>query len=418
MVLVTAKSQTSKTLITTSAPAAAGFSGERLKRLDGQLQAWVDKKLVNGVNAIIIRNGKIAYYKSFGYENIDKKTPMRTDHIFRNASQTKAITSVAAMMLVEEGKMMLSDPISKFIPEFRNPQVIKTFNMADTTWTAEPAKREPTIKDLLTHTSGIGYALIGDPKAVAMYGKHRIQVGLGIPGDTLGPMIKRLGRLPLIYHPGDQWQYSLSLDVLGYVIEVVSGMSFDKFLKQRLFDPLGMKDTYFYQPASNHNRIVALHGFDSTGLHVLSKKMNFVVPMDTEYPKWSNDKLFAGGAGLSGTIMDYAIFLQMLLNGGTYNGKQILSRSTVRQMTANHITPNIPGAALFGVEQFGLGFAITPDDASISSKGTYEWGGAFATDYWVDPKENIVALIYFNMLPLPVAGKETFRQLTYQALAD
>jgi CubicO group peptidase (beta-lactamase class C family) len=407
-------SQTSKTIITPSTPQAAGFSAERLKRLDNKLQEFVDSKLVNGGTALIIRNGKVAYHKAFGYYDVEKKVPMRTDHIFRNASQSKAITSVAIMMLVEEGKISLYDPISKFIPEFKDVQVIDKFNLADTTWTTKKASREPNIKDLLTHTSGIGYSNIGSPEANAMYAKHDINAGIGVKGYTLGPMIKRLARLPLFFNPGEKWQYGLNNDVLGYVVEVVSGTTLDKFMKQRIFDPLGMKDTYFYQPTANHKRLTTLYTYDSTGLHPVAETSTLGgLTFHANYPNMDLG-IFSGGAGLSGTIYDYGVFLQMLLNGGTYNGKQILSRNTVRMMI-NHQIGKTPG---FGEAGMGLGFGITTLPGDIRSIGTYSWGGAFATTYWVDPKENIVALLYFNMTNIPINGGDTFDMLVYQALAE
>jgi len=410
-----ANAQTSKTLITPSTPEAAGFSAERLKRIDAKLQQWVDEKKVNGGTALIIKNGKIAYYKAFGYNDVEKKVPMRTDHIFRNASQTKAVTSVAIMMLVEEGKIRLSDPVSKFIPEFKGIEVIDKFNLADTTWTTRKASREPNIRDLLSHTSGIGYANIGTPEARAMYAKHDINAGIGVKGYTMGPMIKRLGKLPLFFNPGERWQYGLNVDVLGYVVEMVSGTTLDKFMKQRIFDPLGMKDTYFYQPAANHKRLTTLYTYDSTGLHPSAEAPEIGnLVFHANYPNMDLG-LFAGGAGLSGTIHDYALFLQMLLNGGTYNGKQLLSRNTVRMMTNNQMQPNTTG---FGTNHMGLGFGITSGNGSTISQGSYWWGGAFATTYWVDPKEGIVGLVYFNMTNFPLPGEDVFQMMVYQALAN
>ncbi len=407
--------QTSKTILAKATPAAGGFSEERIKRIDQNLQSWVDNRQMNGCVGFIARNGKIVYQKAFGYDNVEKKTPMRTDHIFRLASQTKAITSVAVMMLYEEGKLTLNDPLSKFIPEFKNPTVIDKFNLADTTWTSIPAKREITIKDLLTHTSGLGYAQIGSKEANAMYHKYGVNGGIATPGYKLADVMKNLGKLPLFHQPGEKFTYGLNSDVLGYVVEVVSGMSFDKFLRTRLFEPLGMNDTYFYLPAEKRPRLVSLYQVDSSGLHMMPPSIKIVEPIDRDYPN-SNGLYLSGGAGLSSTIYDYAVFLQMLLNGGSYNGKQILSRTTVRMMTSNNVGPTVMGG-----DQFGLGFGLTSEFESGSTPlnvGSFEWGGMFATTYWVDPKEGIVALFYRNVWPSAFDGGGRFKTLTYQALAD
>jgi CubicO group peptidase (beta-lactamase class C family) len=212
-------------------PAAAGFSAERLQRIDKVLQEYVDKGRMNGAVALIIRNGKVAYFKSVGYDK-DVNTPLQKDGIFRIASQSKAITSVAVMMLYEEGKFMLDDPISNYIPEFRKPTVLDKFNKADSSYTTVPAKREVTIRDLLTHTSGIGYAQIGTPEANAIYAKAGVVGGIGVDKIVLADKMKILGRLPLFHQPGERWTYGLNTDVLGYLVEVVSGMSLDVFLHE------------------------------------------------------------------------------------------------------------------------------------------------------------------------------------------
>jgi CubicO group peptidase (beta-lactamase class C family) len=407
--------QTSKTLLTKTSPSAAGFSEERIKRIDQNLQKWVDEKQMNGCVGFISKNGKIVYHKAFGFDNLEQKTPMRTDHIFRLASQTKAITSVAIMMLYEEGKLNLNDPVSKFIPEFRKPTVIEKFNLADTTWTSIPAKREITIKDLLTHTAGIGYAQIGSKEANAMYHKYGVIGGIAVPGYKLSDVIPKLGKLPLFHQPGEKFTYGLNTDVLGYVVEVVSGMSFDQFLRTKLFEPLGMNDTYFYLPVEKRSRLVSLYQVDSAGLHMMPPVIQIVEPIDRDYPN-SKGSYFSGGAGLSSTIYDYAVFLQMLLNGGTYNGKQILARNTVRMMTSNNVGPTVMNG-----DQFGLGFGLTSEFESGSTPlnvGSFEWGGMFATTYWVDPKEGIVGLIYRNIWPTNFDAGGRFKTLTYQALAD
>jgi CubicO group peptidase (beta-lactamase class C family) len=317
-------------------PEAAGFSSERLKRLDREMTEWAKKEWMNGGVALIIRNGKIAYYKAAGYDDLDKKTPMQKDGIFRIASQTKAITSVAIMILFEEGKLLLDDPVSKYIPAFKKQQVLDKFNAADTTYTTVPAKKEITIRELLTHTSGLGYAQIGSKEANAIYAKNNLTAGIGVQDDKLLDAMNRLAKLPLMHQPGEKWTYGLNSDLLGCLVEVISGMTLDDFFRTRIFEPLDMKDTYFHIPYSKTYKLVNLYREDSTG-HLVKGESNMLNgPVGVNYPLIGSN-YYSGGAGLSSTIYDYAVFLQMLLNNGIYNGKRILSRNTVRMMTMNQI---------------------------------------------------------------------------------
>ncbi|HEY1200209.1 MAG TPA: serine hydrolase domain-containing protein, partial [Niastella sp.] len=399
-----------------STPEAGGFSSKRLSRIDTALKEYVDKGRMNGAVAMIVHDGKIVYYKNFGYNDQEAKTPMPKDGIFRIASQTKAITSVAVMMLFEEGKFMLDDPISNFIPEFKNPKVLDKYNRADTTYTTVPAKREITIRDLLTHTSGLGYAQIGTSEAKNIYYKAGVIGGIGVPDFVLADKMKILGGLPLFHQPGEKWTYGLNDDVLGYLIEVVSGMSLKDFLTKRIFEPLGMKDTYFYLPADKKNRLVMLYTEDSATkkLVKMPEKLNLYADMYRDYPKM-NGTYYSGGAGLSSTVYDYAIFLQMLLNGGEYNGKRILSHNSVRMMTMNQI-----GDISRGANKFGLGFGITTERGSAllpTQEGTFEWGGMFATTYWVDPKEKLIGLVYRNIWPTSWGSLgNLYKVLVYQAM--
>jgi CubicO group peptidase (beta-lactamase class C family) len=412
-----AYSQSVHPVITMAAtPEAGGFSSKRLTRIDEVLKEYVDKGRMNGAVAMIVHDGKIVYYKNFGYNDLDTKTPLQKDAIFRIASQTKAITSVAVMMLHEEGKFMLDDPISNFIPEFRNPKVIDKFNKEDTTYTTVPAKREITIRDLLTHTSGLGYAQIGSSEAKAIYYKAGVVGGIGIPDFLLADKMKILGSLPLFHQPGEKFTYGLNTDVLGYLVEVVSGMSLKDFLHKRIFEPLGMKDTYFYLPADKQNRLVMLYTEDSITKKPVKmpEKLNLYGDMYRDYPK-KNGTYYSGGAGLSSTIYDYAIFLQMLLNGGEYNGKRLLSHNSVRMMTMNQI-----GDLSRGPNKFGLGFGITTEKGSAqlpTQEGTFEWGGMFATTYWVDPKEKLIGLIYRNIWPTSWGNLgNLYKVMVYQAM--
>jgi CubicO group peptidase (beta-lactamase class C family) len=398
-------------------PEAAGFSSERLKRLDREMNAWAQKEWMNGGVALIIRNGKIAYYKAAGYNDLDTKTPMQKEGIFRIASQTKAITSVAIMILFEEGKLLLDDPVSKYIPAFKKQQVLDKFNAADTTYTTVPAKKEITIRELLTHTSGLGYAQIGSKEANAIYAKNNLTAGIGVQDDKLLDAMNRLGKLPLMHQPGEKWTYGLNTDLLGCLVEVISGMSLNDFFRTRIFEPLGMKDTYFHVPSEKANRLVNLYREDSTGKLVKAKAdMLNGKQVTADYPL-TPYTYYSGGAGLSSTIYDYAVFLQMLLNNGVYNGQRILSRNVVRMMTMNQI-----GDLARGDDKFGLGFLVITERGSArtpAQAGTFSWGGAFATSYWVDPKEKMVMLFY-RQLQSTTKGEvvEKFRALTYQAIND
>ncbi len=403
--------------ITPATPEAAGFSSERLARIDREMNDWVQKGWIQGSTAIIIRNGKIAYHKAAGYNDLEAKTPMQKDNIFRIASQTKAITSVAVMILFEEGKLLLDDPVSKYIPAFKKQQVLDKFNPADTTWTAVPAKSEITIRQLLTHTSGLGYAQIGSKEANAIYAKSNLTAGIGLKDDNLLDAMNRLAQLPLMHQPGEKWTYGLNTDLLGCLVEVISGMSLDKFFKTRIFEPLGMNDTYFTIPKEKANRLVSIYREDKDGK--LQKSTAELLNGKTVTPNYplESSTYYSGGAGLSSTIYDYAVFLQMLLNNGVYNGKRILGRNTVRMMTMNQI-----GDLSRGDDKFGLGFQVVTERGSArtpSQAGTFSWGGAFATSYWVDPKEKMVFLLY-RQLQSSTHGDvgEKFRSMTYAAIND
>ena len=255
-------------------PEAGGFSAARLARLDSSMNNWVKNKWINGSVVLIARNGKIVFYKSAGYNDVETKEALPRDGIFRIASQTKAITSVAVMMLWEEGKFSLDDPISKFIPSFANQKVLEKFNAKDTTYTTVPAKRSSTVRDLLSHTSGLGYATIGTTEANAIYAKNKITGGLDVMDDKLSAAMMRLGVLPLMYHPGEKWMYGLNTDLLGYLVEVWSGMTLEEFFTKRIFQPLGMNDTYFNLPQEKSNRLVNFFTEDSTGI---KKKIKLLV---------------------------------------------------------------------------------------------------------------------------------------------
>jgi len=404
-------------VLKTADPVSAKFSPDRLKRIDGMIEQNIDSGYVKGVVGFIARDGKIVYNKSFGLADEEQKRLMSNDAIFRIASQTKAVTSVAVMMLFEEGKFLLDDPISKYLPTFAHPTVVDQFNDKDSTYTTVPAKREITIRDLLTHTSGIEYAQIGSPKMKAIYAKAGIPAGFVADKILLADAINKLGKLPLLHQPGERWTYGMNIDVLGYLVEKVSGKSLDQFFKERIFTPLGMNDTYFYIPAAKQNRLVAAYTFDKDG-HITNWSKSTFPSFDVNYPK-ANGTYYAGGAGLSSTIKDYATFLQMMLNGGVYNGQRLLARHTVDLMTTNQIGELYINS---DKDKFGLGFGLTTQNSSAKlgiSEGSFAWGGFYGTLYWVDPKEHLVCLLFVQNWPFPHNQiQDKFRAMVYQALND
>lgn len=391
-------------------PESVKVSSERLGRIDTMLIGSIREGWIAGAVGFIARDGKIVYDRAFGVSEIKSGTPMKTDDIFRIASQTKAITSIGLMMLFEEGKFLLDDPVSKYIPEFSNPVVIEKYNPKDTTYTTVPANREITIRNLLTHTSGIEYAVIGSPMMRAIYAKGGITGGFGNDKTTIGDDIRLLGKLPLLHKPGERYTYGLNVDVIGYLIEVLSGINLDRFLRERIFEPLGMADTWFYLPASKKGRLVEVNTEDAEG-RVTS------MPQEAEDYPLLEGTYFAGGAGLSSTVKDYAIFLQMLLNKGEYNGRRLLARRTVELITSNQI-----GELDLDKNKFGLGFLITTKEGQAQlgvSEGSFSWGGYYGTAYWADPKERLVGLIFLQQYPLSHGEiTDKFKAMVYQALTD
>jgi CubicO group peptidase (beta-lactamase class C family) len=412
-ILISAFSCTQSSDLQTVSPASTGMSADRLMRIDTLLSASIDSGWIVGAVGYIARNGKLVYCKSFGFDDNEAKTPMKKDAIFRIASQSKAVTSVAVMILFEEGKLLLDDPVSKYIPEFAHPGVLDKYNAGDTTYTTIPSVREITIRDLLTHTSGIDYAKIGSASMTAIYDKNDIPSGFESRPLVLGDQIKKLGRLPLVHQPGASFTYGLNLDVLGYVVEVVSGMSLDKFMHDRIFEPLGMNDTYFYIPENKKSRLVKVYTEDKEHKPVQWTDKTFT-GVDVNYPL-SKGTYYSGGAGLSSTITDYGQFLQMLINGGEYHGKRILSPRTVELMTSNQI-----GDLNLDRDKFGLGFEITTEAGQARlgvSKGSFSWGGFFGTSYWADPEKKLVGLLFFQQWPLTHGElHDKFRVLVYSAL--
>lgn len=386
--------------------ASGGFDPERLARIDRWAQDLVAKKQIPGAVVMMVRGGETAYHKAYGVRDLGTGAPMRTDDIFRIASQTKAITSLAVMMLWEEGRFGLDDPIGRYIPAFREQTVLAKFNAADSSFESKPTRRRITIRQLLTHTSGLDYAEIGSAQFQAMYAKAGISA-IGREGAVLATSIDALGGLPLAHEPGERFTYGLSTDVLGRLVEVVSGMSLDRFFRTRVFEPLKMRDTGFELPADRHARLVALHE-DSAG--TLKGSHAALGKSHPDFPA-REVTYFSGGGGLSGTTADYARFLQLFLNGGELDGVRLLGRKTVELMLTNQVA-SLPMA-------FGLGFALETEGSdyrSPASVGTFSWSGAFKTYYWADPKEQLVALVYTNIYGGATVIEGPFKALVYGAL--
>lgn len=372
----------------------SGVNYERLAQIDTILKHYEDKNWLVGDVVIIVKDNQVVYYKGHGYSNLAAKKPMPTDAIFRIASQTKAITSLGIMQLFEQGKLGLDQNISDFIPEFKNSKVIKTFNPSDSSYTTTPAKREITIRDLLTHTSGIDYAVIGTDTMQAVYKKNNIPLGLGYFNENLLAKMKTLGTLPLLHNPGERFTYGLNVDILGCLIEIISGVSLETYCNKNIFEPLGMKDTYFNVPATKAGRLTTVYAEGKD--HKIIEWSPTFRNIDPRYPLMPKS-YFSGGAGLSSTAFDYAIFLQMLLNNGSYNGKQILGSRTVELM----LSPQLPDNFL-GDNNFSLGFELTSKKSAnlkMLNEGSFAWGGYYGTTYWGDPKEKLICLIMTQQNP-------------------
>ncbi len=367
---------------------------DRLTQIDTILKEYVNKNWLAGAVVLVVKDNQVAYYKGHGYSDLSNKKPMPADAIFRIMSQTKAITSLGIMQLFEKGKLGLDQNISDFIPEFKNPKVIKSFNASDSSFTTTPAKREITFRDLLTHTSGIDYPAIGTDTMQAIYAKNNIPSGLGYFNESLLSKMKTLGGLPLIHNPGERFTYGLNSDLLGCLIEIISDESLETYCHNNIFGPLGMKDTYFNVPATKASRLANVYTEDNNQ-KIIEWSQSFR-NLDPKYPLIAKT-YFSGGAGLSSTALDYAIFLQMLLNGGSYNGKQILGRRTVELM----LSPQLP-ANFLGDDNMCLGFSLTSQKSgnlNMRNEGSFAWGGYYGTIYWADPKEKMICLIMTQHTP-------------------
>jgi CubicO group peptidase (beta-lactamase class C family) len=412
LVTSTLLAQPAQTFSTAKTPTDAGFSADRLQRLDALLQGFVDTGIAPNAVTFVARNGKIVHHKAFGFSNVEKKTALKTDDIFRIASQSKAITTTALMTLFEEGRFMLDEPISKYIPAFKNPRVLTRYDTANAikgTFQTRPAKSEITIRQLLSHNAGIPYEHPLDQRP-----EFSVPFFNSVEADKLEDVVNKLAKRPLITDPGTAFVYGLNTDIIGRLVEILSGQPLDIALRERVLEPLGMNDTYFYLPTDKISRLVELY---DKGDAAKPLKLNTNAAYRNS-SVWGAKTYFSGGAGLVSTIDDYARFCQMMLNGGTFNSKKILSRKTVDMMLKNQIGSS---EVWDRRDKFGLGFQlITPNThyADQATPGSFTWGGMYCSEFTIDPAENLILLVFTNVQPYAHYGDfvRKFRAVVYQAL--
>ncbi len=400
----------------TVAPEVVGLSTERLSRIDKVMEMHVAEQKIAGGVTLLARHGKIAHLEAYGMSDVEAGQPMTPDTLFRIASMTKPITSVAVMMLYEEGHFRLNEPVSKFIPAFKEMHVLPPEDAEDSAQPV-PAERQITIWNLLTHTAGLTYHWNG--RLGQQYTDAGITHGLLQDESTLEEKMKILATIPLLHQPGAQVEYGLSIDVLGYLVEVVSGMSLDAFFSERIFKPLGMNDTHFFIPEIKRERIATVYERTKDG-PIARKSQEPTVDgaliYSTDYPYNGPRTYFSGGGGLVSTAPDYVRFAQMMLNGGKFNGVRLLSRKTVELMTSNRL-------AKMDIDYgFGLGFSVVRDASDLNevgSVGTFGWGGFFFTNFFIDPQEEMIGIFMCQLHPSGGLDLgERIRILTYQAIAD
>lgn len=404
-------------------PETAGLKPAALRRLDALLQDAVERRQIAGGVVLLARHGKLGHLKAIGWRDVEAKQPMTPDTLFRIASMTKPVTSAAVMMLVDDGKIRLNDPLSKYVPAFKETKVLVPSKRDGEADALKPLEREITIHDLLTHTSGITYRLLGQKPWCDLYRKGGVSDGLMHPPGTIGDNINRLAKQPLMFQPGRSWMYGLSTDVLGRVVEVASEKDLATFLRERLFRPLKMEDTFFFVPEAKKARLATVYTLDEdkkiipVGDEPVTKG---AVVYSTTYPCTKDGKYFSGGAGLVSTARDYARFLQMLLNGGELDGVRLLKAETVKQMTTNQLGEIKFGPSDLG-DAFGYGFGIVTqagNNRDVASAGSYSWGGFFFTYFWVDPRKELIGVLMSQMYPGHPTLQKDFKKRAYEALAD
>ena len=394
-------------------PEQVGMDSGRLQNLTRVLQQYVDQKQLSGAVALVARKNKIVYFEAIGAGDLEDNRPMEKDAVFRIASQTKAIVSVGIMILQEEGKLLISDPVGKYIPAFGETQVAVAQESGG--YRIEASKRPITIRDLLTHTAGIGY---GGGVAADQWKKADIQGWyFAHREEPILATVERMAALPFDAQPGEKFVYGYNTDILGALIEVVSGMTLADFLKSKILDPLGMTDTHFYLPQGKKLRLATVYSSADGG--IVRAPVSGTMVSQGAYVAGPR-KSFSGGAGLLSTAMDYARFLQMMLNGGVYNGHRILSRKSVEAMTVNHLDK-----ARFEWSNgtgFGLGFSVLENlglRGDLGTVGEFGWGGAYHSTYWVDPKEELVVVYFTQLIPAKdIDDHAKLRTQVYHAIAD
>jgi len=394
-------------------PSYLGFSKERLANIDQMYNNYIREDKIAGAVVLIARKGNIAYHEAFGMSNIEESVVMEKSSIFRIASQTKALVSVGIMILQEEGKLLITDAVAKYIPEFEETYVAVQNDSSG--YSVEKANRKITIRDLLSHTSGIDY---GGRLAKEEWKNAGIQGWyFADRNESMLPIVKRMAKLPMEAHPGEKFVYGYSTDILGALIEVISNQSLSDFIHDRLLDPLEMRDTHFYLPAEKANRLTTVYSADETGLNRAPDEGG--MHSQGEYLR-EDGVCFSGGAGLLSTASDYANFIQMLLDEGIFKSNRILSPKSVELMRINHLGKNVfpwePGTG------FGLGFAVVTDLAErqeLGSEGMYGWGGAYHSVYWIDPEEELIFLSLSQLIPANnLDDHQKLKALVYQALDD
>jgi CubicO group peptidase (beta-lactamase class C family) len=402
------------------APDQVGLSAARLDRVRHWMKGWVDSGRLAGMVVAVMRRGEVAFAETMGKADVDRGKAMQADSIFRIYSMTKPLTSVAIMMLYEEGRFQLDDPISRFIPAFAHTRVYAGGSRGKID--SVPAEREITFRDLLTHTSGLTYGFMESTPVDAMYRDKNEGVDFQTATTSLKDLVERLATFPLIAQPGKAWNYSVATDVLGYLVEVISGQPFEVYLKQKVIDPLGMTDTDFHVPAAKHDRFTANYAPGKGGkLQVIDDpaKSRYLAPRSVN----------SGGGGLVSTAADYLRFCRFMLNKGELGGTRLLGRKTVELMTSNHLKgdmadmgmPRFSESTYYGIG-FGLGFSVTLDPAKaqiLGSPGEYAWGGAASTAFWCDPAEDMAVVLLTQLMPsstYPI--RRELRVLTYQAIVD
>ena len=393
-------------------PESVGMSSERLERIRPIMQNYIDQGQLAGITTMITRRGKIVHQETVGVLNLNTGEALEADSLFRIYSMTKPIVSVALMQLYEQGKFQLDDPVAKYLPAFKDVEVLED-------GVRVKAKHAPTIREVMSHTAGFTYGIFGNSEVDKLYRAALYQPKrMGMAVSNLEEMVDKMGSLPLLYQPGERWVYSLSADVVGRLIEVLSGQPLDVYLREQLFSPLVMNDTFFEVPKEKLNRF---------GTNHMRNEQGELIVMDTpETSRFAGPvTFFSGGGGLVSSTMDYMRFAQMLLNGGELDGKRILSPRTIELMTVNQLEAGVtsgfgerPGVA--GTVGFGLGFGVaTEKPKTVSgSKGEYTWGGAAGTIFWVDPKEELVGLLMVQMMRNPIDLRQQFKVLTHQAIID